>query len=446
MKELEAYRNIMTDLPEGILEAEAEAEKNDRISAGLIDGSVSGMSASDKTAIFVRASGRKTGTTYTQNLEADPAEVLLEALANAEYGQEEKPEIMNSAVKMSDGKDREHASLETLLQKAEELEKAIREIVPEPSHMEILITENLRTVGIVNSLGLDRTYTRRITEASLQVTMEKDVHRSLALETSAGTVAGIPVSYFTEKMAEWLLWPLHNNSSTVGALPAVLDGGVVCNILLTAWLMFSGYQYQRQNTPFYGKLGEKLFPPLVTLSDIPDSSDYGYGRSFDCEGSTCRRVDVVKDGIFKELMHNLATAASAGCESTGNAGRDVNLISDQTEVRVIPSHFTLCRGSSKKEDMLNRLEDGIYICESFDMFHCLNTAFGDYTIPCKGIRYQKGKPTGMVEGITLNGNLADLLKDIEMVADDRTTVSMVMSKSFEVSASSVYVKKVNISM
>jgi len=46
----------------------------------------------------------------------------------------------------------------------------------------------------------------------------------------------------------------------------------------------------------------------------------------------------------------------------------------------------------------------------------------------------------------LNGNLADLLKDIEMVADDKTTVSMVMSKSFEVSASSVYVKKVNISM
>lgn len=441
MKELEAYRLIMSDLPVGIIEAEAEAEKNDLISAGIINGKETGLSASDKTGIFVRASGARTGMTYTQNLEANPKDVLLEALHNSDYVQEEKSERLNDTYMGTPDISPEHVSFDLLLLKARELEKMVRKYMPDATYICVKVSENLRTVGIVNSLGLDRTFTKRIAEAELSLTCETGLHRSLSLETSAHTVEAIQVDYFMAKLKEWLSLPLYRASLPSKELPAVLNGSVMCNILLTAWQMFSGVQYLSKGTPFYGKLGERIFSERINISDIPQDSVSGYGRSFDCEGTTSQRVDIIKEGRFETFMHNLTTADKLGSISTGNAGRDVNLISDQTECKVIPTNFTLLPGPDSKEELLSKLEEGIYIYESFDMFHSVNTASGDFTIPCQGIYYLHGKPAGRIEGITMNGNLLQLLKDIEMIADDRTTVSMIMSKSFAISAVSVLVNK-----
>lgn len=447
MKELEAYRKIMSDLPEGIREAEAEAEKNDRVAAGVINGNETGMSASDKTAIYVRATGTKTGMTYTQNLEAKPRDVLLEALHNSEFVQEDRAERMNVAEsngKADDPREYEHVSFDLLLQKAADLEQQIKALVPEASHISVKVSENLRTTGIVNSLGLDKTFTKRIAEAELVLICEERVHRTLELETSAPEVEALPEEYFLEKVREWKKWETKPCAFASADLPAVIDGSVMCNILLTAWQMFSGGQYLHKSTPFYGKVGEKVGSELVNIVDLPMDTGSGYGRGFDCEGSPSQRVEVIKAGRLQALLHNLTTAEAMGTCSTGNAGRDVSLISDQTECRVIPTNFTLLPGRNKKQELLDQLEDGIYICESYDMFHSVNTASGDFSIPCQGIYYRGKKAVGKVTGITINGNLQELLHKIELVAEDKTTVSMVMSKSFAISAASVYVNSLRV--
>ena len=138
------------------------------------------------------------------------------------------------------------------------------------------------------------------------------------------------------------------------------------------------------------------------------------------------------------------TASSAGCISTGNAGRDYNLISDQTETRIIPSNFVLESGRVSLDSLLQRLGDGLYIFESYDMFHSLNPASGDFTIPCAGILYSEGRPSGKIMGISMSGNIMDLFLNIEEVAEDYASLSMVMSKSFQVASSSVLVSSLNI--
>ena len=444
MKELEVYKSIMTCLPEGIREAEVEAERNDRIVAGITGRELSGMSASDKTAIFVRVTGTKTGMTYTQNLDADPVQVLLEALHNSEFVQEDKLETMNPA-NSSHQEELEHDPIDLLIEKAGKLENTVRALVSEAKHIAVKVSENLRTTGIVNSHGLDRTFTKRICEAELSITCEKGMPRSLELETSAASVEELSMDYFTDKIQEWLLLPMNSCSFSPAELPAVLNGSVICNILLTAWQMFSADQYLKQSTPFYGQLGVKRFPDIITLSDLPEDKTAGYGRQFDCEGTSSVRVDVIKKGRIQALMHNLSTAERTGEVSTGNAGRDVNLISDQTDCRVIPSNFTLQQGQNTKKELLAQLSDGIYIDESFDMFHSVNTASGDFSIPCKGIIYRDGQPVGRVDGITMNGTIQELLENITMIANDKTTVSMVMSKSFAIAAPSILVSKLRVS-
>ena len=445
MLELEAYRKAMKNLPSHILQAEAEGEKNDYLSVSMINGKPGGMKASDKTALFVKATGEKTGMTYTQNLEKDPFSVLEEAYRNSQFVRAEKPDIMlTAAYEPAEYERLTHSSMEELVNKAEELSRDIYTCYDTFSHVEVHITENIKTVGIVNSLGLDCTYSVRILEASVEVTSEGVAHRSLNLETSAPHLKELSNTYFTKRIKDWSAMPVNAVELPENDMRAVIDSTVMCNILLTAWQMFSGQLYAGHGTPFAGRLGEKLFSEKITLTDDPFAPDSGYGREFDCEGSSCCRTDVIKDGVFAGLLHNLSSAELLSQHSTGNAGRDVNLIQDQTEVRIIPSNFRLQPGNKTKEELLEQLQDGIYIFESFDMFHSVNIASGEFAMPCKGLLYRNQKVEGMVNGITISGNLMDLFARVEEAADDIATLSVVMSKSFQVMSPSILVSELHV--
>ena len=77
MRELKAYKAAMQSLPSGCLAAEAEAEKQEKLSVEITGSQTGPMSCSEKTELFVRASGQKTGMVYTQKLSSNcPASVF----------------------------------------------------------------------------------------------------------------------------------------------------------------------------------------------------------------------------------------------------------------------------------------------------------------------------------------------------------------------------------
>ncbi len=445
MIELESYRKALKLLPPHIKEAEIEAEKNDYLAAGLMNKKPGGMKASDKTALFVKVTGDKTGVTYTQNLEEDPLNVMEEAYYNSLYVKAIEPDIMlKGKIDHIKYEAIDHVSMQDLQEKAAQISEAAYQCSQSLSHVEVQVTENIRTVGIVNSKGLDQTYRVRILEASLALTSEGEIHKSLSLETSAASLQELSVDYFIYRIKEWLSLPSNKENLPSNHMKALLDGTVMCNILLTAWQMFSAQLYMEMATPFANKLSQVLVSDKVTLQDDPRALDSGYRKLFDCEGSIAETLNVIDKGKFIHLLHNLSTANQMGVSPTGNAGRDVNLIQDQTQVRVIPTNFRLLEGSKTKQDLFTKLIDGIYIYESFDMFHSLNIASGDFAIPCKGILYEKGKAKGMINAITISGNLVDLFAAIDEIANDTATLSVVMSKSYQVMSPSVLVTKLQV--
>ena len=204
MLELEAYRKIINQLPTHISQAEIEGEKNDYLSVGVINGVEGGMKASDKTSLFVKVTGEKTGMTYTQNLEADPMDVLSEAYLNSKFVKADQPDIMLSPDKEGETYTvLSHLSTEELMNKAMKLSNQIYSCSDTFSYVEVRVTENIKTVGIVNSLGLDRTFCVRILEASVEITSEGVAHRSLALETSAQELKDLSLDYFISRIKNW---------------------------------------------------------------------------------------------------------------------------------------------------------------------------------------------------------------------------------------------------
>lgn len=464
MKELEQYRACMKNLPKGCVQAEAEAEKQQKISVTFYEGKAGGMSCSEQTELFVRASGEKTGMTYTQKLDEDPYEVIARALKNSEVSENTEREIMTSPAYWENAKVKQpesgkEASIEELIAFAEELEKKMQELLSESNQTEedkkvkkdtreigITVSQVIRTMGLVNSNGVDVTAVNTYYEA--EVTGENGYEGFL----SASSLKEIKAEYFAQGIKKRRMILLPKKQAVPKTYRAVLSPETMNFILITAWQMFSAPKAQQKATPLSGKLGQKVFADNVTICDYKNTKTRamdipgGFAWEMDCEGVPCQDVTVVENGVLKQWMYNLSSAKKDKTDSNGCAGRKALLSGNiHTDTVIVPKTFTFACGDSSLEELFEACGDGIYIYECYDQFHSLSIASGEFAFPCKGLLLEKGKPAALLEGLTMNGNVCELFAGIEKVGNAPASYVFPIYQNYEVCSPAVLVKKLRIS-
>lgn len=456
MKELEQYRDAMKALPEGCTAAEAEAEKQEKLFVEVTGRNTGRMGCSEQTELFVRASGDKTGMVYTQKLDADPQQVLAQALENSRISAGSSPEPMVSPAEWSNfscsSEPVSLISVEALKDKAlqlagslqDRLDAQAEEAGGERLSVRVELSQVIQTMGVVNSLGTDQTsvccrYTAEVTAGGYTG------YRS-ALQLEALTDKPFWQELCQRRLTEQPVIP-----AEPGTYRAVLSSDAVNNILITAWQMFAARRAQSGSTPFAGKEGEQIFAPCITIRDYKggagskNSALCGFSWGMDSEGVPSRDLTLAEKGVLKGWMHNLSSAKKAGCAPTGNAGRRTLLSGNiHTDMLIMPKNFTIESGSASLEELLEACGDGVYVFENYDQFHALNVVSGDFSFPCKALRIRNGKPAGLMEGLTMSGNAAALLSQAELLGKDRTVCPLVMYDSYTVSGPAMLVGELKI--
>jgi predicted Zn-dependent protease len=104
-----------------------------------------------------------------------------------------------------------------------------------------------------------------------------------------------------------------------GRYELVLEPTAVVDLLDNlAYFGFNGKAFNERLS--FVAPGEAQFDPAVTIaSEGPEAG--GPGGPFDTEGTPKRRLVLVDSGITRAVAHDRRTAAEAGTESTGHAGR-----------------------------------------------------------------------------------------------------------------------------
>ncbi|MCI8525321.1 MAG: TldD/PmbA family protein [Oscillospiraceae bacterium] len=444
MKALDAYRRVLAALPPEITAAEAEAEREAAVCVTLRGGVRQDCAASDVTELFLRAGGTRTGFAYTQNLEEEPLAVLRRAYENGLYAAADAPEPMRGP---TDGpRDGGAAGTDPALlwEKAGEIDRHLAaRLRPEDSRT-LTVTGLARDLGLVNTRGCEVCGSSRTFLAELLVV--RPGCASLRVQRSFGALPDVQPALFDAALDKWEACQLPAADFTPGAYPCVLDSSVMTNILLTSWQMFTAQGYLHHGTPYAGKLGQTAASPVLQIVDRPESPESGFCFPVDAEGTPGREVTLVRDGVLCGLMHNLTTAAAMGAEPTGNAGRKALLSGNlPTVLGIIPRNFAIAPGQGSLWQLLEAMGDGVYICESFDEFHSINVASGDYSIPCNGVLVQGGRMAGRVEGLTITGTVQGLLSDVRAVAADTAVLPMEMLRSYTVAAPSVWVSRLQLS-
>jgi PmbA protein len=173
----------------------------------------------------------------------------------------------------------------------------------------------------------------------------------------------------------------------------------------------SGYAVYRGASYLAGKLGERVASEHVTLIDDGRLPGGLGSKPFDGEGLPTRRNRLVERGRLCSYLLDTYAGRKLGLASTGNAARG-----PASAPTAAPTNLWLEPGSRSPEQIVASTERGLLVTELIGMG--FNPVTGDYSRGAAGLWIERGEIAYAVQGVTIAGNLAEMLAAVDAVGSD----------------------------
>ena len=270
-------------------------------------------------------------------------------------------------------------------------------------------------IGISNSYGLDLYSNRPLFCAYVQATAEENEDVQVGFSASfSNNPEKLSVDFVVEESTKQALLALGAESIPTGKYKTVISNMQMATLLETFCDVFSADAAQKGMSLLAGKEGDKIASDIVTIVDDPFCEESCCMSAFDAEGVAATKKNVVENGVFKTLLHNLKTADKAGVKTTGNAYK----ASYKSKVSISPFAFYVKPSDVSFDEVINRTQNGVYITELNGMHAGANFVTGDFSLSASGFLIEDGKLTKPIKEITVAGNFFSMLKQIECVGSD----------------------------
>ena len=199
-------------------------------------------------------------------------------------------------------------------------------------------------------------------------------------------------------------------ASFVGSLPGAVNGDVI---------------FKRASF-----LVDKLNQPIASSQvNIRDDGMLVKGLAscpVDGEGLPTRNKAIISQGKLMTYLYDTYTARKAKTTSTANALRGYS-----STPSIGGFNFYLESGDYSPKEIIGSVKSGLYLTNLMGFGADIVT--GDYSKGASGIWIENGKLTHPVEGLTIAGNMLDMLSNIEMVGNDLKMMGPVSSPTFKIS-------------
>jgi PmbA protein len=202
-------------------------------------------------------------------------------------------------------------------------------------------------------------------------------------------------------------------------VPIVLDPECAAAFAAEVAKACCGDFLARSATFLADSLGEAVASPRFTLVDDPSLPGGLGSRPFDMEGAGVSRRAIVEEGVLRRFLFDTYTLRKVAAEAPerakggapGNASRGLG---GPTSVGV--SNLYVEPGKRTPGEILASVDEGFYVTRF--MGFGVNTTTGDFSQGAAGLWIRKGRLDHAVQEVTLAGNLAEMLRGVEEVAND----------------------------
>jgi len=137
---------------------------------------------------------------------------------------------------------------------------------------------------------------------------------------------------------------------------------------------------------------------------------------------------VIELAAIATFLHNIYTANKWKTASTGNGVRG--------GFKGLPgvgiTNLFIEKGNISMEDLIKGIDKGIHISEAMGV-HTANPISGDFSIGIAGHWIENGKFSFPVRGVVMAGNILELMKGVEAIADDLRFFGRIGSPSIKIS-------------
>src|SRR6266404_2479566 len=183
--------------------------------------------------------------------------------------------------------------------------------------------------------------------------------------------------------------------------PVVFDPRVARSFLSHLLGGISGPSIARGTSFLRDRLGQKIFPEAITITEDPHRQRGHRSKPFDAEGIANRRRALIDKGVLTTWLLDLRSARQLELKTTGHAARGTASppSPSATNVWIEP-------GELSPQALIADIASGFYVTEMMGMG--VNGVTGDYSRGAAGFWIDKGEIAFPVSEMTVAGNLKDM--------------------------------------
>lgn len=186
----------------------------------------------------------------------------------------------------------------------------------------------------------------------------------------------------------------------------LLDSNCVSKILLHFESIYSAEAINKKTSILSNKYNEKVFSDKITIIEDPKNNDFIGKRLFDDEGTETKYKEIIKNGVFINKLYDKKSALLENKSSSGNSFGVRNMY-------IVP-------GQSTKEELLTKLNNGIYINDITGLHAGINSITGDISLQSEGYLVENGQKIKSLNMIILSSNIFELFNNVLDIGNDLT--------------------------
>ncbi|MDD3120537.1 MAG: TldD/PmbA family protein [Candidatus Gracilibacteria bacterium] len=156
----------------------------------------------------------------------------------------------------------------------------------------------------------------------------------------------------------------------------------------------------RQKMSFIKKdqIGQKIISDKLSLVSNPQIPNSCYNKRFDGEGFSTEKLDIINNGVLKNIFLDYKNSLKFNLRPTGNP--------TFSNLEVV--------GEFDK----NYLKKSSFLFTNLMAFHNIDSTTGKFALEGEGFEIKSGKIDKFVKNVSISGNVLDLFQNIECLGDD----------------------------
>src|SRR4051794_7370341 len=184
-------------------------------------------------------------------------------------------------------------------------------------------------------------------------------------------------------------------------VPVMFDPRVARSLISHLLGPISGPSIARGTSFLKDRLGQRIFPEAITITEDPHRTRGHRSKPFDAEGLPNRRRALIDNGVLTTWLLDLRSARQLGLHSTGHAARGT-----ASPPSPAATNVWIDPGAARPVELMADIQSGFYVTELMGMG--VNGITGDYSRGAAGFWIENGQIAFPVSEMTVAGNLKDM--------------------------------------